>query len=143
MTAITWSEFPEIKVPTRGQDMALIACEMFLPQSYAIDKEKFGHITRKLVNIGCLTGGFWLASELQAHASASINEMEGKAQAAYAQLIWIAKWVIAAKGGWSTIHKMLNEDFEGAKKSFLQYLIIFAIVMAFPRALNYIEAFFK
>jgi hypothetical protein len=38
---------------------------------------------------------------------------------------------------------MLQEDFEGAKTSAFQYLIIFIIVMAFPVALDYIHGFFK
>jgi hypothetical protein len=147
MTTITWANFPEIKPQPRGQEMALIACEMFLPQSYATNKEKFRQVAQKIGKIAYLTvgitGAIMLATDIEVLASASVSEMEGKAQGAYKQLVWIAKWAICIKGGWSTINKMLQEDFEGAKKSSIQYLIIFIIVMAFPKALNYIEGFFE
>lgn len=143
MTAITWAEFPQIKAETQGQNMALIPCEMFLPQCYANNKEKFRQVAQNIAKIAVLTGGILLATDIEVLANASITEMEGKAKGAYSQLVWIAKWAICIKGGWSTINKMLQEDFEGAKKSSIQYLIIFIIVMAFPRALDYIEGFFE
>ena len=142
MTVITWANFPEIKQESRGQDMAQIFSEMFLPPNYAIDKKKLRQIAQKIAKIGVLTGGILLSTEIDILA-ANIIDMEKKATGAYTQLVWLAKWAICIKGGWSTIHKMLQEDFDGAKSSAFQYLVIFVIVMAFPVALNYIEGFFK
>ena len=142
MSVITWSEFPQIKAKEDEQRMALVVSEMFLPPTYATLKEKYGHIARKLTNIAVLTGAFFLVTEIDALA-ANNESLDSKAKELYGKLVGIAKWIIAGKGGWSTIHKMLQEDFEGAKKSFLQYLIIFIIVIAFPKALDYIEVFFE
>lgn len=55
----------------------------------------------------------------------------------------LAKWVIIIKGGWDIISKTLKEDFEGAKKCIVQYLVVFVTLMGLPHALNFVEDFFK
>lgn len=71
----------------------------------------------------------------------TINE---KAKELYfGKFIGVAKWIIAGKGGWDTLNKALKEDFEGAKKCFIQYLVIFCILLALPIALDFIEVFFR
>lgn len=55
----------------------------------------------------------------------------------------LAKWVIIIKGGWDIIAKTLKEDFEGAKKCIVQYLVVFAVLMGLPHALNFVEDFFR
>lgn len=55
----------------------------------------------------------------------------------------LAKWVIIIKGGWDIISKTLKEDFEGAKKCIVQYMVVFITLMGLPHALNFVEDFFK
>ena len=55
----------------------------------------------------------------------------------------LAKWVIIIKGGWDIVSKTLKEDFEGAKKSVVQYMVVFAVLMGLPHALNFVEDFFE
>lgn len=55
----------------------------------------------------------------------------------------LAKWIIIVKGGWDIIAKTLKEDFEGAKKSVVQYMVVFAVLMGLPHALNFVEDFFQ
>ena len=60
----------------------------------------------------------------------------------YNNLSVVALWVIAIKGAWDTVHKAIKEDFEGAKKAFINYGMIFAIVMGLPKILFAIETWF-
>lgn len=55
----------------------------------------------------------------------------------------LAKWVIVVKGGWDIVSKTLKEDFEGAKKCIVQYMVVFVTLMGLPHALNFVEDFFK
>lgn len=61
----------------------------------------------------------------------------------YAKILQIAKWTIIFKGGWGTISNTLSGDFETAKKSFLQYLMIYVILLGLPFALDEIDNVFK
>lgn len=54
-----------------------------------------------------------------------------------------AKWIIIIKGGWDVIAKTLKEDFEGAKKSIIQYLVVFVVLMGLPHALDLVEEIFS
>lgn len=70
--------------------------------------------------------------------------MEEKAERLYFdKFIGIVKWVIIGKGGWDIVNKALKEDFDGAKKGVLQYLLIFGVLMGLPKALNLVEDIFK
>lgn len=147
MTVITWSEFPEIKKFKNVHNSALVADEMFLPSAYAMNSNEYRRIAWK---IGILVGGIGIMvltgidTTYAAGTGASFEPgvgLDEKANALYKKFIDIAKWIVAGKGGWDSINKMLKEDFEGAKKSFLQYLIIFAILIGLPKALNFIEGF--
>lgn len=138
MTVITWANFPEIKDSVRGQDTAIVVSEMFLPPTYADVSARLGQFTRILGKITILTCGIILIGEIEVFASTGLDE---KAKVAYAKFIEIAKWIVAGRGGWETINKMLKEDFDGAKKSFFSYLTIFAILIGLPRALDFIESF--
>lgn len=55
----------------------------------------------------------------------------------------LAKWIIIIKGGWDVIAKTLKEDFEGAKKSIIQYLVVFVVLMGLPHALDLVEEIFS
>lgn len=60
----------------------------------------------------------------------------------YGKLIAFGKWAIIIKGGWDTIAKALKEDFDGAKRSFLSYLIVFVILLCLPWSLEQVEEVF-
>lgn len=84
-----------------------------------------------------LTFGF----DVTAFAGTGIEE---KARALYFdKFIGIAKWFIIGKGGWATVHKAIQEDFDGAKKSFISYLVVFIILLALPFTLDQVESVFK
>ncbi|MWV44858.1 hypothetical protein GRF59_14650 [Paenibacillus sp. HJL G12] len=61
----------------------------------------------------------------------------------YHKLVNLGKWVIVIKGGWDTIQNTIKGDFDHAKKSFLQYLIIYIILLALPWSLDQIDSVFK
>jgi hypothetical protein len=61
----------------------------------------------------------------------------------YEKLINVGKWVIIIKGGWETINNTIKGDFDTAKKSFLQYLIIYVILLAFPWAMSEVDVLFR
>lgn len=87
-----------------------------------------------------LTGAVFLNLDDLAHAS----NITVKAQRFYfGTFMDIAKWVIIIKGGWDVIAKTLKEDFEGAKKSVVQYLVVFAVLMGLPYALEMVEDIFS
>lgn len=70
--------------------------------------------------------------------------IEAKAEELYFdKFIGIAKWVIIGKGGWDIVTKTLKEDFDGAKRSILQYMMIFAVLMGLPWGLTMVEDIFK
>jgi hypothetical protein len=61
----------------------------------------------------------------------------------FGEFLGVAKWMIVGKGGWDTVNKTLKEDFDGAKRSFFQYLLIFALLYGYPFALDIIESMFQ
>ena len=86
-----------------------------------------------------LTGAVFLNLDDLAHAS----NITVKAQRFYfGTFMDIAKWVIIIKGGWDIVTKTLKEDFEGAKRSVVQYLMVFAVLMGLPYALEMVEDLF-
>lgn len=61
----------------------------------------------------------------------------------YSKLVSIGKWIIIFKGGWDTIMNTVKGDFETAKKSFLQYLLIYVVLLALPWSLDQVDSVFK
>lgn len=59
------------------------------------------------------------------------------------KFLLFAKWIIIGKGGFDTINKTLKEDFEGAKKSFIQYTLVFVFLMAYPWVMEQVEDVFN
>lgn len=57
--------------------------------------------------------------------------------------IGIAKWIIVGKGGWDIVSRTMKEDFDGAKRGILQYMLIFAVLMGLPWALEQVEVIFQ
>ncbi len=94
-----------------------------------------------LANIGIITGVLVFGLEVDAFAS---TELDVKAKNFYFdKFLGVVKWIIVGKGGWETVSKGLKEDFEGAKKAFIQYMMIFAALYLLPVGLNLIEDFFQ
>ncbi|MGY0692593.1 hypothetical protein ACW2QC_07335 [Virgibacillus sp. FSP13] len=60
----------------------------------------------------------------------------------FGKFMTFAKWAIIIKGGWDTINKAMKEDFDGAKKSFFSYLIVYVILLGLPWALDEVEGVF-
>lgn len=87
-----------------------------------------------------LTGAVYLNLDDLAHASSITVKAE---RFYFGTFMNIAKWVIIIKGGWDVIAKTLKEDFEGAKKSVVQYLVVFAVLMGLPYALEMVEDIFS
>ena len=86
-----------------------------------------------------LTGVAFLSLDDLAYAS----DITRKAERFYfGTFMTIAKWVIIIKGGWDIVTKTLKEDFEGAKRSVVQYLMVFAVLMGLPYALEMVEDLF-
>ena len=72
------------------------------------------------------------------------NDLDAKAEELYnGKFLTLAKWVIIGKGGWDTLNKVIKEDFDGAKKSFIQYLVVYATLAALPFALNQVDEIMK
>jgi hypothetical protein len=74
---------------------------------------------------------------------ASSTGIDEKARELYFdKLLVFGKWAIILKGGWDTINKALKEDFDGAKKGFFSYLIIYLILWGLPWGLDQVEDVF-
>lgn len=98
---------------------------------------KFPKTLIKLVVAGIV---FYFTMDTTVFASSGI---EDKARSIYFdKFIGIAKWVIIGKGGWDIVTRTLKEDFDGAKRSILQYMMIFAVLMGLPWGLGMIEDVF-
>jgi hypothetical protein len=65
------------------------------------------------------------------------------AQKLYAKLLSLGKWVIIFKGGFDTIKRMTDGDFDGAKKGFLSYLIVYIFLLGLPWAMDQVDALFN
>lgn len=139
MTTITWAEFPKIEGSKEGYNSGY-EFEVFFDSNYARKNKRLGRITQNVIKIGAITGIIFIGMELDVSAATGLDE---KAKALFDKFLWIAKWVIALKGGVDTLNKALKEDFEGAKKSAIQYLLIYGIIIALPIGLDFVETFFE
>lgn len=54
----------------------------------------------------------------------------------------VAFWVVVIKGSIDILQKLISGDFEGAKKVFAQYILIFGFLLAFPWALRQVKETF-
>lgn len=61
----------------------------------------------------------------------------------YKQLVGIGKWVIIFKGAWDTIMNTVRGDFDSAKKSFMQYILIYVVLLALPWSMDRIDEVFQ
>jgi hypothetical protein len=59
------------------------------------------------------------------------------------KVLLIGKWVIIVKGAIDTIQKLVDGNFPEAKKNFLSYLMIYAILQGLPWGMDQIDEIFK
>lgn len=71
------------------------------------------------------------------------SEIDTKARSIYDKLIGIGKWVIVFKGALEMIQNLTSGNFQEAKAKFLQYLLIFIMLLGLPWAMDEVESLFK
>jgi hypothetical protein len=59
------------------------------------------------------------------------------------KVLLIGKWIIIIKGAIDTIQKVVDGDFQAAKKNFLGYLMIYLILNALPWGMHQIDKIFE
>lgn len=64
------------------------------------------------------------------------------AEKLYGKLMNIGKWIIIFKGGFDIVKHLLSGDFDGAKKGFLQYLVVYLFLLGLPWAMSEVDAIF-
>ena len=142
-SVIKWADFPEVVVSSRGHREGVILDEQRVTHSSYASNERYVRDLGLLVKICTITGVVLFGIESYAFAEVIDGSIDAKGRELYyGPFISIATGIIAFKGGWDTLHKVLKEDFEGAKRSFLQYLIAFAGLLSLPKALEYVEKLF-
>src|SRR5690606_25778005 len=100
-------------------------------------------VSKKFIITTCLIAGALVFGIIDP-ASAATATLDEKAKDLYfKKFLGIDKWIIVGKGGWDTVNKTIKEDFDGAKKSFLQYLLVFGILYALPFGLDQVESVFS
>lgn len=116
----------------------------FINRDFEKENKMVSHIKRnKKIYIAAGSALVILAVPHVGFAAPGENAIDIKARQLYfGKFMTFAKWAIGLKGGWDTINKAIKEDFEGAKKSFFSYVIVFAILMGLPRALDQVEEVF-
>ena len=77
------------------------------------------------------------------YAFAAGTGIEAGAQQLYTKLLSLGKWVIIFKGGFDIIKRMTDGDFDGAKKGFLSYLIIYIFLLGLPWAMDQVDSLFN
>lgn len=99
-------------------------------------------VSKKVVITTCLIAGTLCLGIVDPAFASTGLDLKAK-ELYYGKFLGLAKWIIVGKGGWDTINKALKEDFDGAKKCFLQYLMVFGILLALPYGLDQVELFFR
>lgn len=136
---IKWADFPEIVVSDGGHSKGVILEERRVTHpSYAAEEAIVRNYGR-LFKISLITGVIVFGVESTVFASSLIDV---KADALYKKFIKLAALIIAFKGGWDILNKALKEDFDGAKRISLQYLIVFALILGLPMGLKAVEGLF-
>ena len=111
-------------------------------QELRIEQKDYSR-TIKLIGIAVLAGATSFGLDSFVYA-AGVSGIDAAAEKLYFDTFMrIAKWVIVAKGGFDIVTKTLKEDFDGAKRSILQYMMIFAVLMGLPWGLGIVEDIFK
>jgi len=87
--------------------------------------------------------GFSLATSLLIDPSIAWADIDSSGRKLHIKLVSVGKWVIIVKGTIDAIQSVLNGDMQGAKKTFISYLLCFAIMLGLPWCLDEIEGVFK
>ena len=88
-----------------------------------------------------LTFIFLLAGSLN-HAMAS-SGIDAGASNIYYRVVTIGKWVIIIKGALDTISNATQGDLQSAKKNFLGYMMVYAILLALPWGMDQVDELFR
>lgn len=119
----------------------------FMKNDFVIENKISSHIKRNkrfYKIVGVATGVSLLIIGTPNIAFAEITSIDVRARDLYyGKLLKFGKWAIILKGGWDTINKAIKEDFDGAKRSFFSYAVVFAILMGFPWVLDEVEDVFS
>lgn len=73
---------------------------------------------------------------------AASSGIDAGASKIYHKLLSIGKWVIVVKGAFDTLQNTLQGDFASARKAFLQYLMVYVLLLAFPFAMDEVDKLF-
>lgn len=115
--------------------MQSMSIKEFVNEDYKRNKNK------TFIRVIAVTTGILLISTDIAFASTTGIDTAAR-ELYYDKLLVFGKWAIIIKGGWDTINKALKEDFDGAKKSFFSYLIVYMILWGLPWGLDQVESVF-
>ena len=61
----------------------------------------------------------------------------------YKKVVNVGKWIIIIKGVIDTIQNVLQGDLDSAKRTFMMYVIAYAVILALPWAMNEVETVFS
>lgn len=106
-----------------------------------LKSKKTSKIPKRLIKLAIAGAIFYFTMDLSVFAASSLDEKAEKLY--FDKFIGIAKWIVVGKGAWDIISRAMKEDFDGAKRSILQYLLIFAVLMGLPWALTEVENIFR
>ena len=90
-----------------------------------------------------LNVGISLALALLFSPTEAFAGIEDGGRRIHAKIVSVGKWVIIIKGSIDVISSILNGDIGTAKKAFFSYLLAFAVMLAFPWALDEVEGVFR
>lgn len=106
---------------------------------YVGDKKKpiIGHIKKNKVKY-IITGSL-LASQLIIPNIAFASGIDVAGRKIHGQIVNIGKWVIIVAGSVHTIQKGLEQDNIGTRQTFFKYLLVYAILIGFPKAFDLVD----
>lgn len=131
--------------------------EVFPVKIYEIDSKELGPYLSKLgkkalvhikknkeiyIQLGryVIYGSIMLANpSLAALASA----LDKGGYSLYKKVVNVGKWIIIIKGVIDTIQNVLQGDLDSAKRTFMMYVIAYAVILALPWAMNEVETVFS
>jgi hypothetical protein len=76
------------------------------------------------------------------HAFAA-SAIDVPAKKLYFEIVNLGKWIIIFKGGIDTIKSIGNGDFDGAKKSFFSYLLVYLMLLGLPYGMDKVDEVFR
>lgn len=113
------------------------------------------HVTYKIVGsllIVTVSGGMDFATPTSAASGADafqtgvnkgVSGIDIAGRGIYYSLVGIGKWIIVFKGGMETIKSAGNGDFDGAKKHFFSYLLVYLLLLGLPFGFDKVDEVFR